>query len=91
MPKFLIEIEHERETVACARAVHLLLTTGSHFLSHAQFGCFDGDHRSWLTVDVDSKDDAQRIVPPGLRDKAHIVQLNTFSIEQIEQYMKKHQ
>ena len=36
MAKFLIEVPHEAEEVACARAVQTLLKTGSHFLTHAR-------------------------------------------------------
>jgi hypothetical protein len=91
MPKFLIEVPHEEETVACARAVQVLFSTGSHFLSHAQFGCLDGDHRSWLTVDVDSKDEARRIVPPVFRSIARVVQLNSFTVDEIEEFLRHHQ
>jgi hypothetical protein len=90
MPKFLIEVPHEEETIACARAVQVLLSTGSHFVSHAQFGCMDGDHRSWLTVDVDSKDEARRIVPPVFRGIARVVQLNRFTVEQIQELLRHH-
>jgi len=44
MEKFLIEVPHEAEALACARAVRILLTTGSHFLTNADFGCSDGVH-----------------------------------------------
>lgn len=44
MPKFLIEIPHEATTAACARVVEHFLRSGSHFLTHADWGCKDGDH-----------------------------------------------
>ena len=69
MPKFLIEVPHESEVVACARAVKVLLESGSHFLTHADFGCCDGVHKSWIVVDVDSKDEARHILPPAFADR----------------------
>jgi len=48
MPRFLIEVPHEEETVACARAVKVFLDSGSHFLTHADWGCKDGEHKAWL-------------------------------------------
>ena len=90
MPRFLIEIAHEEETVACAKAVKLLLTTGSHFLTHADFGCTDGVHKGWVIVDVDSKEEARRILPPKYRAQAHIVMLNKFGLEEIESLIKVH-
>ena len=38
MARFLIEVPHEPELVACAWAVEILLKTGSHFLTHADWG-----------------------------------------------------
>lgn len=89
--KFLIEVPHESNTVACARVVDTFLRSGSHFLSRADWGCRDGEHKAWMVVDVDSKDDARRIVPPALRSQAKIVRLNTFTIEEVEEILREHE
>jgi hypothetical protein len=83
MPRFLIEVPHESDRIACTRAVKIFLTSGSHFLSHADWGCFDGDHKAWMIVEVASKDEARRILPTALRDDAHIVQLNKFDMDKL--------
>ena len=57
MQKFLIEVPHEAETRACALAVKILLESGSHFITHADFGCHDGDHRAWMIMEFEDKDD----------------------------------
>jgi hypothetical protein len=41
-------------------------------------------HKAWIVVEVDSKDEARSIVPPAFRAQAKIVQLNTFTMEDIE-------
>jgi hypothetical protein len=84
MPKFLIEVPHPEETMACARIVKVFLSTGSHFLSHANWGCMDGVHSAWLTVDAENKEEARMVVPPQFRSQAKIVGLNKFKLEQIE-------
>jgi hypothetical protein len=89
MARFLIEFPHEAEKIACLRTVQVFLRSGSHFLTNADWGCMDGDHRAWVIVDVASKDEARAIVPPALRAKAKIVGLNAFSIEQIESVLAK--
>lgn len=91
MARFLIEVPHEEETVACARVVEIFIKTGSHYLTHTDWGCMDGDHRAWLIVEVGSKEDALRILPPAFRSKARIVGLNKFSMEQIEEILLHHQ
>ena len=90
MSKFLIEVPHEPEMVACARVVRVFLTTGSHFLSQAEWGCMDGDHRAWMIVDVEDKNQARAIVPPAFRSQARIVGLNQFSLEEIDGILKRH-
>jgi len=89
--KFLIEVPHEASTAACARVVDVFLKSGSHFLSRADWGCRDGEHKAWIVVDVDSREDARRIVPPQFRPQAKIVQLNTFTMEEIEDILRQHE
>lgn len=91
MARFLIEVPHEAEKVACARVVKIFLQTGSHFLTHCDWGCMDGEHKAWIIVDVPSKEDARYILPPGLRAEAKIVSLNKFTMEQIDEILGHHQ
>jgi hypothetical protein len=88
--RFLIEVPHEDSTVACAQVVDVFLQSGSHFLSRADWGCRDGQHKAWMIVDVDSKDEARRILPPAFRRDAKIVQLNTFTREEIQKILREH-
>ena len=90
MARFLITIPHEAEELACARAVKVLLETGSHYLTNAEFGCMDGDHRAWLIIDMDSREEALTIVPPVYRSSASIVRLNRFSLEWIDDFLRHH-
>lgn len=90
MPRFHIELPHEPTTVACARAVEEVLKTGSHFFTHADWGCRDGEHKAWITVDAESKDEARGIVPPRFRAQAKVVQLNAFTIEEIDEILRQH-
>jgi hypothetical protein len=90
MARFLIEVPHEPEQIACARVVKIFLTSGSHLLTHADWGCMDGDHRAWMIVDVADKSEAMAIIPPALRSVARIIGLNTFSLNQIDEILRKH-
>jgi hypothetical protein len=90
MARFLIEVPHEEEAVACARVVEIFLKTGSHFLTHTDWGCMDGEHKAWLIVEVDSKEDARGILPPAFRPQARIVSLNKFTMEQIDEVLAYH-
>ncbi len=91
MARFFIEVPHEEQTLACARAVQVFLESGSHFLSHADWGCKDGVHKAWIVAEVDSRDEARGIVPPAFRRQAKIVQLNAFTLAEIEDILRHHQ
>jgi hypothetical protein len=90
MTRFLIEIPHEEDTVACARVVQVFLGTGSHLLSNADWGCMDGVHVAWMIVDVDSKAEARSIIPPAFRADAKITALNKFTVEEVDGILKHH-
>ena len=89
MPHFLIEVPHEATTAACNRAIEVFLRTGSHFLTHADWGCKDGEHKAWLTVDIETKDAARAIVPSDYRANARVVQLNKFTMDE-DRIIKSH-
>jgi hypothetical protein len=82
--RFLIEVPHDSDRKACTEAVRIFLRTGSHFLTRADWGCRDGDHRAWLIVEVDTKDEARNTVPAEFRPTAKIVQLNRFTLADVE-------
>jgi hypothetical protein len=90
MPKFLIEVAHEAEVVACARVVEVFLKTGSHFLTNADWGCMDEEHRAWILVEVDNKEEARQIIPPAFRSQAKIVRLNKFTLQEIDKILRHH-
>ncbi len=90
MAKFMIQIDHQPETYACAAAVQVFRSTGSHFLTHADWGCFDGIHTAWLTVEVETREQARAIVPPAFRAGARIVELRRFGPERIDEILRGH-
>ena len=83
MNKYLIEVPHGSGEDACNEAIKIFLETGSHFLTHADWGCMDGEHKAWLIVEVDDKEQAKYIIPPLFRSKAKITQLTTFTAKDI--------
>ena len=90
MAKFMIEMSHEPTLEACGRAIEVVLKTGSHFFSQADWGCKDGEHKAWVVVDVDNKNEAQRIVPIVFRNQTRIIELCTFSMEDAESMLRPH-
>lgn len=78
MAKFLIQVDHDSEAVACAQAQRVFLATGSHYLTHADWGCRDGVHSAWMVVDLETREQARALLPSAARPGARIVALSTF-------------
>ncbi len=91
MARFLIEVPHEAKTNECALAAKILISTGSQYLAHADFGCLDGEHKAWVIVEVADKREARYILPVAFRPHAKIIQLNKFSLAELEAILKCHQ
>jgi len=90
MEKYLIEVSHEATDSACMNAVKIFLQTGSHFLRQADWGCHDGEHKAWLIVEVENKDQARHIVPSLFRSEAKIIKLHTFTRAEMENIAEVH-
>ena len=90
MARFLIEVPHEEELRACARVVQLFLATGSHFLTHADWGCEDGVHSAFIVMDANDKEEALRVLPPQFRAEAKVTGLSKFTMEQIDSILSDH-
>jgi len=88
MQKFLIEVPHDEDFISCVQAVQIFLTSGSHFLANADWGCKDGEHKAWLVVETKSKEEARRIIPPAYRADAKITGLNKFNREELDEGMR---
>jgi len=90
MPKFLIEVPHDEELLACAQVVESFLSYGSHFATKADWGCTDGVHKAWITIETENREDARNILPPAYRAQATIIKLNKFSMAEIDEILKQH-
>jgi hypothetical protein len=91
MARFLIEVPHEDSRKACALAVKILLSSGSHYLTNADYGCLDGEHKAWIIIEADSKQEARLIIPPVYRQAVKVVKLNKFSLKDIDEILEQHQ
>jgi hypothetical protein len=84
MKKFLIESSHGPEKKSCAEAIQVFLQTGNHLLTHAEWGCADGEHKAWIIVEAESKEEAMYVLPllPYYRPTAKIIQLVNFTLKE---------
>lgn len=90
MARFLIELEHEATPEACERAYNIILSSGSHFLTNAEWGCEDNEHCCWVIVDIDSKEEAFSILPPVYRNDARVVELKHYDLKDFSNSKETH-
>jgi len=85
MEKFLIEVPHGSDKASCKSAVNVFLASGSHFVTNAEWGCMDGDHKAWLIVEIESKEAAMRLLPSSYQQKAKIIKINKFTRKDMDE------
>jgi hypothetical protein len=90
MPRYLIEVTHEAQEMACIRLLETFLSTGSHFLTNAEWGCMDGQHKAWFILEAEDREAARRVVPPNFRDQVRVVQLNKFNTQELDELRQAH-
>ena len=86
MTTYLIEIPHSEDTLECQHVIRVFVESGSHMLSHAYWGCKSGVHKSYFISEFDNKEEALQIVPPFLRRHANIIELVTFTKNDIQHF-----
>jgi hypothetical protein len=88
--RFLIEVPHENTEEACNRAIEVFKATGSHFITNAEWGCHDNEHKAWFLADVESKQEALAIVPPAFRPAAKVTLVERLSPTDLTETAKDH-
>ncbi len=83
MPRYLVQLTHEDDHIACVRSLEAINRDGAHLLTHLNWGCKAGTHSGWLIDEFASRDEAMQIVPPQFREEVRIVEVEQFSKDQI--------
>jgi len=78
MDRFLVEVPHDSDRAACLAAIKIFAESGSHYLTHADFGCEDGVHDAWLIVDAASHKEARLVAPAQYRDKTRVTRVKRY-------------
>jgi hypothetical protein len=91
MPRFYVEVPHGASKEECDKAIQMFLSTGSHFITNADWGCKDGEHKAWFICEIEDKESVLRILPPLFRPVAKIVEVQKFSVKDIPEIMDSHE
>ena len=90
MQRFLIEVPHEPGQQGCIKAAKIFMESGSHFMTHADYGCEDNEHKAWMIVELEDKATARALLPPAYRAQAKIVKLITYTFNDLQEIMEHH-
>lgn len=59
-------------------------------MTNAEWGCHDNEHKAWILVDVNSKEEALSILPPAFRSLAKITAVERLSPTELSDTAKDH-
>ena len=74
MKRYLIETPHSAEE--CQRLINEIYAMG--YLANFDWGCKSGVHCGWAILEADREDQVRLAVPPLVRGKARVIQLNKY-------------
>lgn len=90
MPRFLIEVPHSEKKEDCEIAIRTFLDSASHFLTNADWGCLDDEHKAWIIIEAEDRQQARNILPPAFRQQAVITLVNKFSLDDKDNLVSHH-
>ena len=84
---FLVELKHTPEE--CLADLDRMSADAPKFLDRIEWGCMAGDHTGYAIIAAESEEAVRNMLPAADRDKARIVAVNKFTIDQIRSFHKK--
>lgn len=90
MEKYLIEIINGGDRSSCLRSIQSFLSSRSHYVTSAEWGCLEGEKKAWLIIKTNNSADAMRIIPAAYRQNAKITRLHKFKGKEIDRLMPDH-
>jgi hypothetical protein len=88
--RYLIEVDHPAEKRSCIEAIRRIVEEGSHYVTHAEWGCLDDVHTGWIIVEADGPEEARMVLPSADRPRARVVRLTRFTVEELQRMLAHH-
>ena len=80
MFRYMVETPHTAEE--CHRLIEQIHAMG--YLHNFDWGCKVGVHCGWAIIEAENQVQAQMAVPPLVRQKARVIELVKFNLDQEE-------
>ena len=88
MARFLLESPHTPEE--CDGEIDSILAFSKELFNRIDWGCKAGEHTGWAVVEAQDEKTARMLLPTFLRQKAHVVHLNKFTVEEVQSWHVGH-
>ncbi len=82
--QYFIESPHTKEE--CLAALDAIVEKGKNVLNRWDFGCMEGNHTGYTTVEAQNENEALTHVPEIIRSKARARKVHKFSMEEIASF-----
>ena len=82
MAQYIIELSHDDPE--CIQSLNTIVDWGMHLLHHTWFGCAVGVHTCWLQLEAETADEARGVLPPQMKSKAQVVEVQKLTPDQIK-------
>ncbi len=79
MDRYLVTVHHTLEE--CKKALKQIEAIGT--ITHFEWGCKDGEHVGWVTIEAENKAQALMVVPTSLRPNAKVIKVIKFTPEEV--------
>ena len=71
---YLIEAPHSPRE--CVQAMDEALARGPRFLAQFEWGCVEGEHTGWATIEAKNEFEARDMVPAVARSRARVIRVD---------------
>ena len=71
---YLIEAPHSPRE--CVQAMDEALARGPNFLAQFEWGCVEGEHTGWATIEAKNEYEARDMVPAVARSRARVIRVD---------------
>ena len=78
---YMIEAPHSPDQ--CLQAMDEVLSEGPRLLGQFEWGCVEGQHTGWATVEAGSESEARNMVPAIARSQARIIWVDKVTPDQV--------
>jgi hypothetical protein len=88
MARYIVEIDHTPEE--CVAALDSVVAMSRELIGRFDWGCKADHHSGWAVIEAQDEATARRMLPTIVRQSAKVVQINKFTVEDVQSFHAGH-